>query len=95
MFREGVCCADNPGAQVEDKGASIRITALKAYRVGGMTCREQRRSCCCKPSPKAHPRTSPPSPAPAWVGHEPTRKTRHRHFLPFVGKSAESTMTPV
>ena len=35
MLREGVCCADNPAAQVEDKGASIRITTLKAYRVGG------------------------------------------------------------
>ena len=35
LLREGVCKADDPAQQVEDRGADIKISALRAFRVGG------------------------------------------------------------
>ena len=35
LLREGVCKADDPAQQVEDRGADIKISALRAWRVGG------------------------------------------------------------
>jgi len=34
LLREGVCRAANPAANVEDRGAKIRITGLRGFRVG-------------------------------------------------------------